>query len=427
MPQPIPLKIITAENNVVSCIGDPSDMWEVQGSDHLAPAFEHGAGLTLADFKQEIRQSVEMVATEPYEKEPPPSDLPIDSFPLRIIFDKGKTGFETEKEFPIEKGTLIAGRYRIEEFIDSATFSRTASCFDEKNEENVCIKIIRNAKDYFDQSLDELKLLQEINRAGSPDENSILRLIDYFYYKEHMFIVTELLADNLYQFSKFNSEQEADFYFTLPRLQSIAKQILTALKLVHSLRIIHCDLKPENILFKSYRRCLVKVIDFGSSCYFTDNLSSYVQSRSYRAPEVILGCKYNDRVDIWSVGAILAEMATGRVLFNADTVPAILALMAAVCGPVTSRVLHEGRNTPFFVTKHGAFYEYREESLVFHFPESPITEYGEFLGYNDDEYVDFIRQCLRLDPEERPSAETLLRHPFITKNYDTNSPVRTKE
>lgn len=63
---------------------------------------------------------------------------------------------------------------------------------------------------------------------------------------------------------------------------------MTSLEYLHSLRLIHCDLKPENILIKSYSRCEVKIIDLGSSCFQTDHLSSYVQSRSYRAPEVRL-------------------------------------------------------------------------------------------------------------------------------------------
>ena len=63
-------------------------------------------------------------------------------------------------------------------------------------------------------------------------------------------------------------------------------------------------------------RCEVKVIDFGSSCYITDQLSSYVQSRSYRAPEVILGLPYGQKVDVWSLGCILAELLSGYVLFQ---------------------------------------------------------------------------------------------------------------
>lgn len=68
------------------------------------------------------------------------------------------------------------------------------------------------------------------------------------------------------------------------------------------------------------RRCEVKVIDLGSSCFITDHLSSYVQSRSYRAPEVILGLPYGQKIDIWSLGCILAELSTGYVLFQVGLV-----------------------------------------------------------------------------------------------------------
>ena len=96
-------------------------------------------------------------------------------------------------------------------------------------------------------------------------------------------------------------------------MQSITIQCLEALQFLHGLGLIHCDLKPENILVKSYSRCEVKVIDLGSSCFETDHLCSYVQSRSYRAPEVILGLSYDKKIDVWSLGCILAELCTGNV------------------------------------------------------------------------------------------------------------------
>jgi len=95
--------------------------------------------------------------------------------------------------------------------------------------------------------------------------------------------------------------------------QSIARQCLEALEFIHGLGLIHCDLKPENILVKSYSRCEIKVIDLGSSCFQTDHLCSYVQSRSYRAPEVILGLPYDQKIDMWSLGCILAELCSGNV------------------------------------------------------------------------------------------------------------------
>ncbi|CAK9072703.1 Probable serine/threonine-protein kinase dyrk2 (Dual specificity tyrosine-phosphorylation-regulated kinase 2), partial [Durusdinium trenchii] len=234
-----------------------------------------------------------------------------DSFNLRVVFERDKTGFEESKEFPIRTNTVVAARYQIIEYLGSAAFSRAVQCLDLDTNKMVCMKIIKNDKDFFDQSLDEIKLLKYINVNGNVDHNHVLRLYDHFYHKEHLIIVTELLRDNLYEFSKYNRECGDEPYFTMGRLQKISKQILTALEYVHSLRLIHCDLKPENILIKSYSRCEVKVIDFGSSCFVDDHLSSYVQSRSYRAPEVMLGLPYDQKIDLWSLGCIIAELWTG--------------------------------------------------------------------------------------------------------------------
>ncbi|CAN0465268.1 unnamed protein product, partial [Ectocarpus sp. 8 AP-2014] len=75
---------------------------------------------------------------------------------------------------------------------------------------------------------------------------------------------------------------------------------LQALSYINSLGLVHCDVKPENILLSHYGRAEVKLIDFGSSCFVTDRLTTYTQSRSYRAPEVIVGLPYGAKVDVVS-------------------------------------------------------------------------------------------------------------------------------
>ncbi len=81
------------------------------------------------------------------------------------------------------------------------------------------MKVIENNKDYFDQSIDEIKLLKYINyNCEDVDDKNVLKLYDYFYHKEHLFIVTELLKDNLYEYYKYNRECEKTPYFTLGRL-----------------------------------------------------------------------------------------------------------------------------------------------------------------------------------------------------------------
>jgi serine/threonine protein kinase len=66
------------------------------------------------------------------------------------------------------------------------------------------------------------------------------------------------------------------------RLKIIMKQTLEALEFIHGLNLIHCDIKPENIVIKSFSKCKIKLIDFGSSCFVDDHLTTYIQSRSYR-------------------------------------------------------------------------------------------------------------------------------------------------
>ena len=123
----------------------------------------------------------------------------------------------------------------------------------------VCIKIIKNNKDFFDQSLDEIKLLRCLKSHDPDDSHNVLHLYDYFYHKEHLFIVCELLRDNLFELYKYVGRSSWAPYFTLPRIRLIAHQCLAALAFTHARQLIHCDLKPENVLIKSLSRCLVKV------------------------------------------------------------------------------------------------------------------------------------------------------------------------
>jgi serine/threonine protein kinase len=424
------------DSGVISVAGTEADLWQLDSHTNQAPRFPLGAGLTYHAYSRrcELEPQVARVQTRPYQKSPPPPDLPLESFDLRIIYEAGRTGFEDVKDFPIPAGAIIAGRYQVTEYLGSAAFSRAVQCTDLKHNAQVCVKIIRNSKDFFDQSLDEVKLLLHLNgNCEDADEKRILQLYDYFYYKEHMVLVCELLRDNLYEFAKYNREHEPDRYFTLPRVRSVAKQVLTALAYVHHLGLLHCDLKPENILIKSYSRCTVKVIDFGSSCFKTDSLSSYVQSRCYRAPEVVLGCPYDGRIDVWSLGAILPELLTGHVLFRNDTLAQMLARIAAICGPFPEAMLHRGRHTSCFVTEHGAFYEYpsveidgqkSEGALTFHFPRHTTLEH--LAGSTDADYIDFLRLCLTVDAEKRPTAEELLKHPFILADVES-SPVSSPQ
>lgn len=115
----------------------------------------------------------------------------------------------------------------------------------------------------------------------------------------------------------------------MPMIKEYAREILKALVFLESHKIIHCDLKPENILLdegatsifgSSTNKCKLKLVDFGSGSFRGEQVYTYVQSRFYRAPEVILRLlpppnSYTEKVDMWSLGCIVAELFTGEPLF----------------------------------------------------------------------------------------------------------------
>lgn len=407
--------VISRKNLIVSCVGDSSDIYS-HHEKSLAPSFPHGAGCALDDFKVYVNDKVELVPCHFSTGQVAQEKCPVEQVALPVFMETGKTGLKPQSEFPVHAGSLIAGQYIVELLLDAGAFSQVVSCVSVKTRESVCLKIVNNAKDLFDQSLDEIKLLLLLRQKGDPDEHCIVRLHDFFYFQEHLFLVTELLKDNLYRFRERARQKELKAYFTLARIQSIAKQILIALRFLHAQNLMHCDLKPENVAFKSYKECTVKVIDFGSCSYQTDSLHLYMQSRPYRAPEVILGCKYDSKIDIWSLGAILPELITGKILFNHESLSALLASITAVCGPIPSSMLHEGRNTSLLVSKHGAFYHKVEGEFIFYFPVTQV-DHSVIFGFDAPEYVNFVEKCLTVNPCARPTAEDLLRHPFFEKDY----------
>jgi serine/threonine protein kinase len=341
-----------------------------------------------------------------------PGDSKLEYFNLKIIYHSKHTGFEELRDFPIKLHDIVAGRYEITGYIGSAAFSRAVHCLDHKTGNRACMKIIKNNKDFFDQCLDEIKLLKYIKVSGDTHKYHLLDMYDYFYYKEHLFIVCELLGDNLYEFYKKNMQNtEEPVYFTLPRLQKVTQQCLIALQFIHSLGLIHCDLKPENILMKNVENCDIKVIDFGSSCYTTDVLSTYVQSRSYRAPEVILGLPYGQKIDMWSLGCILAELLTGRVIFQNYSVVTLLARIIGIIGPIPLYMMQKGAFVDKYFSDEGELYENTEIIT----PKK--TSLQGRVRTEDQLFLDFLRQILTIDPDKRLSANEALQHPWLKKVY----------
>lgn len=184
-------------------------------------------------------------------------------------------------------------------------------------------------------------------------------------------------------------------------------------------------------MFKSYSKVEVKVIDFGSSCFDTDRMSTYVQSRCYRAPEVILGIMpYTNKIDLWSLGCIIAELWTGYVLFQNDSVQSLLARVMGIIGRFPPHMLADGQYTHQFFTHSGDLFIELEAAasmpskgrlLQLLIPKK--TSLFQRMRIQDSNFLDFLSSLLQVDPDLRPSASEALQHPWITQSVYSDSKI----
>mmetsp|Transcript_8237 Transcript_8237/g.20276 ORF Transcript_8237/g.20276 Transcript_8237/m.20276 type:complete len:707 (-) Transcript_8237:479-2599(-) len=218
-------------------------------------------------------------------------------------------------DYIIRSGELFYNdRYRIKERIGKGSFGQVVRALDLERDVEVAIKIIKSKKPFLMQARTEIELLNHLNEKDTDDQHNIVRLLTSFMYRNHQCLVFEMLSLNLYELLK-NTQFGG---VSLNLIRKFAKQVLKALSFLarEDVDVIHCDLKPENILLRHPKKSGVKVIDFGSSCRSNRRMYSYIQSRFYRSPEVILGLPYAVSIDMWSLGCILAEMHTGEPLFS---------------------------------------------------------------------------------------------------------------
>lgn len=191
----------------------------------------------------------------------------------------------------------IAYRYEMLKIIGKGSFGQVIRAYDHKTQQHVALKMVRNEKRFHRQAQEEIRILDHLRKKDKDNAMNIIHMFENFAFRNHMCITFELLSVNLYELVKKNKFQG----FSIQLVRRFAYSILRCLEALYSNKIIHCDLKPENVLLKQQGRSGIKVIDFGSSCFEHQRVYTYIQSRFYRAPEVILGAKYGMPIDMWSL------------------------------------------------------------------------------------------------------------------------------
>merc|ERR1719217_1417592 len=145
----------------------------------------------------------------------------------------------------------------------------------------------------------EVDILERLNKLDKANKKHVIKLIRYFDYRGHLCLVFECMWDNLRVALKKYTKDKG---MSLQAVRAYTKQLLIALRHVHRLCIIHADIKPDNILISAGHN-IVKICDLGSAMDLTEvDITPYLVSRFYRAPEIILGIKYEFASDLFAMG-----------------------------------------------------------------------------------------------------------------------------
>ncbi|KAI0386804.1 hypothetical protein F5Y04DRAFT_275253 [Hypomontagnella monticulosa] len=331
-------------------------------------------------------------------------------------------GYDDERgDYTIVSGDHLAYRYEIVDVLGKGSFGQVVRCIDHKTGVLVAVKIIRNKKRFHQQALVEVNILQKLREWDPQNKHSMVNFTHSFYFRGHLCISTELLDMNLYEFIKSNAFRG----FSLKLIRRFTKQMLSSLNLLKQHKVIHCDLKPENILLRHPMHSEIKVIDFGSSCFENEKVYTYIQSRFYRSPEVILGMTYGLPIDMWSLGCILAELYTGVPIFPGENEQEQLACIMEVFGPPEKHLIEKSTRKKLFFDSMGKPRLTVSSKGRRRRPSSKTLQQA--LKCDDESFLDFLARCLRWDPDRRLKPEEAIRHEFIT-GQKTSVPVpRTRE
>uniref|UniRef100_A0A665U0M6 mitogen-activated protein kinase n=1 Tax=Echeneis naucrates TaxID=173247 RepID=A0A665U0M6_ECHNA len=211
------------------------------------------------------------------------------------------------------------------------------------------------------------------------------------------YLVTHLMGADLNNIVKCQK-------LTDDHVQFLIYQILRGLKYIHSADIIHRDLKPSNLAVNE--DCELKILDFGLARHTDDEMTGYVATRWYRAPEIMLNwMHYNMTVDIWSVGCIMAELLTGRTLFpGTDHIDQLKLIMMLVGTP--------GPELLMKISSECA------RNYISSLPTMPKRNFADvFIGANP-QAVDLLERMLVLDTDKRITAAEALAHPYFAQYHD---------
>lgn len=344
---------------------------------------------------------------------------------------------DPEGYYNVRLGELINGRYHVQQNLGKGMFSSVVRATDSRTGGLVAIKIIRQNDTMRKAGMKEIGILEQLHEADPDDKKHMIKFERWFDHKGHLCMVFENLSMNLREvLKKFGR----DVGLNLRAIRAYAQQIFLGLSLMRKCDILHADLKPDNLLVNEQRSTL-KTCDLGSASPATENeITPYLVSRFYRAPEIMLGIPYDHGIDVWSVGCTLFELYTGKILFTGRNNNQMLRSIMECRGKYPPKLLRRGTLTAMHFDEMLNFHSTEEDPVTGRVSRRVVdirkptrdlktrlmgkgggggrgTEGGgesKKLG----QFVDLLDRCLSLNPEKRCTPWEALRHPFLARSRE---------
>lgn len=348
--------------------------------------------------------------------------------------DEGDDKDDSQGHYEGKAGETIDGRYEIVGEAGLGTFGRVVDCVDLKHAERrrVALKVVRRIERYTESAAVEAEILRDVNataRANGEEGGKLcVQLFETFEFQGHYCLAFERVGTSLYDYLKSNSYRP----FASDTVRRISRQLLESLRFLHAMKLVHTDLKLENVLLRklgvgkpqpdadgkcqlSVDEADIVVIDFGGATYDDERKSSIVNTRQYRAPEVILNLGWSTPSDLWSAGCIVAELGKGELLFATHSNTEHLALIERAVGPFPPALVQRSR----YATKY--FDADARSTWEASLPRDGrdhvrrMTSLREYCA-PDMELHELLAGLLTIDPDRRLTAkEALGGCPFLAR------------
>ncbi|KAI3687300.1 hypothetical protein L1987_80994 [Smallanthus sonchifolius] len=294
-------------------------------------------------------------------------------------------------------------RYKIIKEVGDGTFGVVWRALNKHNDEVVAIKKMK--RKYY--SWEECMNLREVKSLRKLNHPNIVKLKEVIRENNILYFVFEYMECSLYELMKnrvkpFSETEIRNWFF----------HVFQGLVYMHQHGYFHRDLKPENLLVS---KGVIKIADFGLAREITSQppYTDYVSTRWYRAPELLLQSpKYGSAVDLWAMGAIMAELFTLRPLFPGSSEADEICKICSVIGRPTESTWCEGLELA--------------STLNYRFPELAGVNLSALIPSASNEAINLISALCSWDPCKRPTAVEALQHPFFQSCYYIPPSLRPK-